>query len=123
MMIYINEVKNIFMGFCIWGISFLACGSAALYNLILGFLGLSGLLVWVLGLIISCVVIYILAMMLGKIGGILLMIVGVLGALFTVGATLILTVFGFILVFLGKPKLLVGINIILYVLCMVCYAF
>jgi len=92
MMIYINEVKNIFMGFCIWGISFLACGSAALYNLILGFLGLSGLLVWVLGLIISCVVIYILAMMLGKIGGILLMIVGVLGALFTVGATLILTV-------------------------------
>ena len=111
------------MGFCIWGISFLACGSAALYNLILGFFGLSGFMLWIGGLIISCIVVYILAMMLGRIGGILLMILGALGALFTVGASLILTVFGLVFVLIGKPKLLVGINILLYMLCMACYAF
>jgi hypothetical protein len=111
------------MGACIWGISFLACGSAALYHLILGAAGISGMAMWIIGLIVSCIVIYVLGMMLGRVGGVLLMVVGALGALFTLGATLIITVFGFVLTFIGKPKLLVGINIVLYMICMACYAF
>ena len=112
-----------FMGFCIWGVSFLACGVSTPYHWLLQFFGITGFSLWIAAFIVSCAVVYISAMMLGRIGGILLMIVGLFGALFTVGATLILTAFGFILTFLGKPKLLVGINIVLYMLCMACYAF
>lgn len=113
------------MGYCVWGLSFLACGTPNIFNFFLDIFlpdEVPTLLFYLISLVLSSVVIYLLAKMLGRIGGMLLMVLGVLGSLFTAGISLVLTLIGFILTFLGGAAMLVIIiNVISYLLCIACY--
>lgn len=114
------------MEFCIWGLSFLACGTKALFSFILGFFmppNIPPMIYFLILLIFSSVVIYLIGLLLGKIGGMILAVVGIVGALVTGGLSLVLTLIGFIMIFLGDPKMLVLLNFIFFMLCSLCYGF
>ncbi|MFH8086619.1 MAG: hypothetical protein QW609_02245 [Candidatus Aenigmatarchaeota archaeon] len=111
------------MGFCIWGLSWLSCGIIGLFKWLLSFFlpEIPDPIYFFVSLAISSVMVYILGALLGRIGGIILSIIGILGTAVTAGTSLIITIIGLLLVFFGKPKLLILLNLILYVLCAACY--
>lgn len=115
------------MGFCIWGLSWLSCGVVNIFKMISDvFLpGFPSAVFFFIFLAISSILIYIMSILLGRTGGILLTIVGFIGAFISAGATLILSVIGFLMIFFfGKPKLLVLLNLGLgfgiFALCVLC---
>jgi len=111
------------MELCIWGLSWFSCGIIGLFKMIFGLFlpGISGPIFFFVTLVISSITIYILSAVLGKTGGVILMVVGIIGALVSAGTTLILTLIGFIMTFFGKSKLLVLLNLGLFALCAACY--
>lgn len=111
------------MAFCIWGLSWISCGIVDLFKWTIGLFlpGISSQLYFFVALIISSIAVYILGAMLGRVGGIILSIVGMVGALVTAGTSLILTVIGMVMVFFGNPKLLVLLNLGIFGLCALCH--
>jgi len=111
------------MEYCIPFFSWFACGGVNIYNFIIGlFFPITGLPLHLLTLVISSVFVFIMAKVLGKIGGVILMILGIAGSLFTFGISLLLTFLGTILLIYEKAwPLVVMLNIISVVLCIVCY--
>lgn len=82
------------------------------------FVPLEGAALNILSLFASSVLIYVLAKLLGRIGGVILMTVGGLGAVFTGGASLVLSVLGFLLTVFSKAAILIVLlNVGLYALC------
>ncbi|HKZ45426.1 MAG TPA: hypothetical protein VJ343_01855 [archaeon] len=111
------------MGFCIWGLSWLSCGIVSIFKAIFGFFlpGIPSSVFFFVALAISSISIYLLGIFLGRTGGILLTVVGIVGALFSAGTTLILSLIGILMIFFGKPQLLVLLNLGLFALCATCY--
>lgn len=86
--------------------------------------GIPGMVYFFISLFISSIALYIIAIMLGKIGGMILAAIGLVGMVFSAGATLVLTILGVIMIFVGdNPKLIVLGNIALFVLCVLCSGF
>jgi hypothetical protein len=114
------------MGFCIWGISWAACSTRTLFTWILSLFvqGLPTPIAFLAALIISSILLYILGMVLAKVGPIFNAVIGIaglVGAAFTMGATIIIAIIGFVMAAFGRPWLLVGINIALFIICALCY--
>lgn len=69
-------------------------------------------------LVLTSIITYLMAKMFGRIGGIVLAVIGIVGALVTGGTTLILTLLGAVLIFWGKAaRALVVVNVLLFALC------
>ncbi len=96
------------------------CGWVHIFRGIFGiFVPLEGIVLTIASAIISSIIIYILAKTLGRIGGMLLAGVGLVGALFTAGISLTLTIIGVLItLFERSVMLIVIINIGLHATCM-----
>jgi hypothetical protein len=75
-------------------------------------------------LAISSIFVFIMAKIFGRIGGVIMMALGLVGSLLTFGISLLLTLLGIILIIYEKAwPFIVLSNIIAVVLCMACYVF
>jgi hypothetical protein len=82
---------------------------------------LGGISLKLLGLVISSIVLFISVKILGKIGGILLIVIGIIGAFVSAGAALIISVIGFVLLIFGQSANLILIgNILAFILAIIC---
>lgn len=100
-------------------INIFLCGGVHTFRSILSlFLSSNGLLN-IASIVLSSILIYILAKILGKIGGIILTIIGVAGTLFTAGLSLALSLVGvLIMLFERSVMIIIAINMGMYLLCM-----
>lgn len=88
------------------------------------FTGADGIQPVLIAMAFSSVLIYLYVKFLGKIGGILMIVIGVAGAAFSAGTTLGLTILGFVLAFVSKKaELIVVLNVLIFVLYLLCYSF
>jgi hypothetical protein len=96
------------------------CSGIKLFRIKLGLvLPLQGMPLTIATLVISSLMTYFTAKTFGKIGGIVLAVLGIVGALFSLGTTLILTIIGVLMVFWSNAaKTLVIINAVLFALCL-----
>lgn len=78
---------------------------------------------YLINFVITTVVYFIGLKLLGKIGGIILMVLGIIGAFFTLGTTLVLTLLGLIMVMAGGAvKWVLIINAIIFGIAIFSYA-
>jgi len=113
------------MGFCLPVFSFLAKIYVTIFTFFTKiFVGSEGIEAILIAMVVSSVIIYLYTKFLGKIGGILMIVIGVAGAAFSAGTTLALTVVGFILAFVSSNAMvLVGLNVLIFVLHLLCTSF
>lgn len=75
-------------------------------------------------LAISSIFVFVMAKIFGRIGGVIMMALGLVGSLLTFGISLLLTLLGLILIIYEKAwPFIVLLNIIAVFVCMVCYVF
>jgi hypothetical protein len=102
-------------------LSIFVCGNVILFKGILFWIfHLEGPMLHIAAMLISTALIYMSARLMGKIGGILISVIGVAGALFTGGTSLLLTAFGLIMVFYSNAaKWVALLNIFTYLICLI----
>ena len=107
---------------CGFFIDWLVCGPIKLPIWILSWiLPGEGIVTDIIALIIILLFVYISVKSFGAAGGVLLIVLGIAGAAFTAGATIALTIVGFIAVMTGKKAgLITGIVAIMGIICIVC---
>ncbi|MBU5537451.1 MAG: hypothetical protein QW818_01415 [Candidatus Aenigmatarchaeota archaeon] len=112
------------MGFCIPLFSFLSKIYVTVFTFFTKlFFGGEGIQAVLITMLVSSVIIYLYTKYLGKVGAILMIIVGVAGAAFSAGTTLSLTILGFVLMFVSSnAKIIVGLNVLVFVLYLLCYS-
>ncbi len=78
---------------------------------------------FIMSALLSSIIIYVFLKFLGDSAGIMMILVGVGGLITVVGTPLIVfTIFGLIFQLMGKrADLIVGINILMYIFCFICY--
>lgn len=110
------------MAFCIPVISSLAKFYVSVFTFFLKFfIPLEGITLTLAALVISSGLIFLFGKMLGRLGGILLMVIGIIGAFFSAGTTLIITAIGTVLFFYGRAtNLIVLLNILFFGLAILC---
>jgi hypothetical protein len=93
------------------------------WNFILGLFlrSLQGIPLTLISLVVSSLVIYLFYKFLGKIGGLILIVIGIAGSFFSAGTTLALTVIGILLFFLSNfVWLIVLINCVIFLASIAC---
>ena len=110
------------MVFCIPLLSFLAKIYVTIFTFFIKlFTGSEGTTAVLITMVVSSVILYFYTKMLGKLGGIIMIVLGIAGAAFSAGTTLGLTVLGFVLTFVsGEAKVIVGLNVLAFVLYLLC---
>jgi len=110
------------MGYCIPIISSLVKFYTWTSTLILGWIfHLSGIPLLLLGMVITSIVTYLTLKILGKIGGLILIIIGIAGAAFSFGTSLAISLIGFIFIISGEAAGLIVIgNIMAFILAIIC---
>lgn len=110
------------MGYCIPIISALAKFYTGASTLILGWIfHMSGIPLLLLGMAVTSIGIYLSLKILGKIGGLMLIIIGVAGAAFSFGTSLIISAIGlFFIISGGAAGLIVIGNIMAFILAIIC---
>lgn len=110
------------MGYCIPAISGLVNFYTWTSTVVLGWIfHMSGIPLLLLGMAITSIVTYIFLKILGKIGGLILILIGVAGAIPSGGATLAISVLGFVFLILGEAAGLIVIgNIVAFILAIIC---
>ena len=101
-------------------VSIFVCGMPQLFRMIIGlFVQVDGMLLTIVSTVISSVLIYAAVKLAGRAGGILLVIVGLVGAIFSFGTSLALSVLGGLAAVAGKyVEIIVVVNIGMHVACM-----
>jgi hypothetical protein len=103
---------------CGFFVDWIACGPIKLLAWILPG---EGIVTNIIALFITVFFTYVFIRASGKIGGILLMVVGIAGAAFTAGVSIALTVIGFIATMMGKKAgLIAGLTFIMGIICIIC---
>jgi len=111
------------MGYCIPIISTLARFYTWTSTLVLGWIfHLSGIPLLLVGMITTSIGLYLSLKILGKMGGIMLIVIGFIGAAFSAGTSLIISLLGFIFLIFGEAAGLIVIgNIVVFILAIICY--
>jgi hypothetical protein len=110
------------MGYCIPIISALSKIYVDVWTFFLKFfIHLNGVSLVLAGLLISSVLLFISLKILGKLGGFMLILIGIIGAFFSFGTSLIISVIGFVLLIFGESANLILIgNILVFILAIIC---
>jgi len=111
------------MGFCIPIISALAKFYTWTSTLVLGWaFHMSGIPLLLLGMAITSIVLYITLKILHGIGGLILIVIGIIGAAFSAGTSLIISLIGVVFLISGEAAGLIVIgNILAFILAIICY--
>jgi hypothetical protein len=111
------------MGYCIPIISWLAKFYTGASTLVLGWIfHMSGIPLLLLGMAITSIILYLSLKIFHGIGGLILMLIGFVGAFFSAGASLIISVIGLVFLISGEAAGLIVIgNILAFILAIICY--
>ena len=82
---------------------------------------MSGIPLLLLGMAITSISLYLSLKILGKIGGLILIIIGIIGIAFSFGTSLIISVIGLVFLISGEAAgLIVIVNILAFILAIIC---